>query len=535
MKWRSDSQSVSASSLSNMQLRQKVEILVAVMSGMFLAALDQTIVGTALPNIIADLNGLNEIGWVVSAYLLAAAVTTPITAKLSDIFGRKRLFYFNVLIFLLGSAIAGTADSMSVLILGRAVQGIGGGGLISGAFTVIADIFPPRERGKWIGLLGATFGIASIIGPTLGGFLTDHFSWHWIFLVNVPVGLLAMAIAFHALPNITRDVGGRIDWPGSVAVAATVIPFMLALIWGGNEYPWGSWQILGLLALSLVLLPVFILIEHRAEDPILPLRLFRERTFSLGNIVVMLAFLGLFGAVLYIPIYVQTVQGSSATNSGLILLPLMIANVGMNILSGQFVSRTGRYKWLLVFSLLTTAFGMYLLSRLQVDSSHARLTIAMILVGLGIGPTFSVLPTMIQNAFPVQDLGVVTGAITFFRTIGGAIGASVLGAAFNRILNLQLASVSTGGLPGDLAGRLKDPNILQNKQALNSISDKLSRLPVPTPVKQTLENNFHTFLHAAKIALTDALTGVFLLACLFLLIATVLMFFIEEKELRIGH
>lgn len=524
-----------ANSIAEMPRRQKIEILIAVMSGMFLAALDQTIVGTALPQIISDLNGLNEIGWVVSAYLLAAAVATPITAKLSDIYGRKVMFFVNVIIFLIGSLVCGLSDSMWMLIAGRAIQGVGGGGLLAGAFTIIGDIFPPRERGKWIGLLGATFGIASVIGPTLGGWLTDNLSWHWVFLVNLPVGLIAMAIAAHALPNIKRDFTGKIDWLGALGVAATVIPFLLALVWGGDKYDWSSPQIIGLFAMSLICLPIFVFIESRASDPILPLRLFKERTFSLGNLIVMLAFLSLFGAVLYIPIFVQTVQGSTATNSGLILLPLMAANVVANIAAGQFVSRTGRYKGLVMLSLLTTAAGMFVLSTLEYNSANSKVILGMVLVGLGLGPSFSVIPTMIQNAFPNRDLGVVTGAVTFFRTVGGAIGASLLGAVFNRVLQDKLSSISTQNIPGQFAEKLKDPNFVQNYQAVEGARSALQSLPLPAAIKAGIIQGFEAFVSASKVALTDAIVAVFFLAGILIVIAFILMAFVPNKELRTTH
>lgn len=524
-----------AKNLAAMSRRQKIEILVAVMSGMFLAALDQTIVGTAMPKIISDLNGINEIGWVVSAYMLAAAVATPITAKLSDIYGRKTLFFANVIIFLIGSFVAGTAESMTMLIAGRAIQGVGGGGLMAGAFTVIADIFPPRERGKWIGLLGATFGIASVVGPTLGGWLTDNLSWHWVFLVNLPVGIVALLIAAHALPNIKRDVGGKIDWLGSLGVAATVTPFLLALVWGGVEYPWLSPEILGLFALSLVCLPIFILIEKRAADPILPLRLFKERTFTLGNLIVMLAFLSMFGAVLYIPIFVQSVQGSTATNSGLILLPMMAANVIANITAGQYISRTGRYKGLVLISLLVTAAGMLALSTLNVDSGNMKVILGMILIGLGIGPSFSVVPTMIQNAFPSRDLGVVTGALTFFRTIGGAIGASVLGAVFNQVLTEKVKSIPLSNVPGEFESKLRDANFLQNFEAVDGARKALESLPLPPPAKQALIDAFNSFIDASKVALTDAIVAVFLIAAILIFVAFILMLFVENKTLKSTH
>lgn len=518
-----------------MTKRQKAGILIAVFSGMFLAALDQTIVGTALPRIVGDLKGLSEISWVVSAYLIASAVATPITAKLSDIYGRRTMFFFNVGVFTLGSIVAGLSGTMAWLIAGRAIQGIGGGGLMAGAFTIIGDIFPPRERGKWTGLVGAMFGLASVIGPTLGGWLTDNLSWHWVFFVNIPVAIVAVAIAARTLPNIKRDTVGKIDWAGSASIAFLTVPFLLALIWGGDKYAWDSLQIIGLFAFSAIMIPIFIWIEHQAADPILPLRLFKDRTFSVGSLIMMLAAFSMFGSIIYIPIFVQSVIGSSATNSGLILLPMMAALVGGSIAGGQIVARTGKYKLLAISGFAVTATGMYLLSQLTPSSTSSEIVRDMIILGLGIGPSLSVLPLVIQNSFGLRDVGVVTGGITFARTIGGAIGSSVLGAVFNNVLNSKLADVPTGKLPASLSTVLHDPNVIQNHDALLKIGVTLQNLPLPMAVKQAILSSFEIYLVGVKSALTDAITAAFTISIFVAVVCLILMLFIPVKELRTSN
>ncbi|HEX3081917.1 MAG TPA: DHA2 family efflux MFS transporter permease subunit, partial [Candidatus Saccharimonadia bacterium] len=344
--------------------RAKAGILISVIAGMLLSALDQTIVSTAMPKILVDLKGFSELSWVVAAYLIAQAVAVPITSKLSDIFGRKVMFFFNVFIFLLGSVLCGLAPNMPWLIGARALQGIGGGGLAAAAFTIIGDIFTPRERGKWTGLIAACFGLASVVGPLLGGYLTDNLTWRWVFFVNLPVGAIALTIAWFALPNIKRDARGKIDWFGCLALTATVVPFLLALIWGGSKYAWNSGQILGLFGGAAIMLVIFLLIERMAEDPILPLRLFKTPSFALVNTIIVLTAAMLFGGIVYIPIFMQTVLGKSATNSGLLLLPLMFGIVFGSIISGQITSRTGKTRTIGLIGLSVASGALYLLSRI---------------------------------------------------------------------------------------------------------------------------------------------------------------------------
>jgi EmrB/QacA subfamily drug resistance transporter len=514
--------------------RAKAGILVSVISGMFLAALDQTIVGTALPHILADLKGFTEYSWVVAAYMITQAISAPISSKLSDIYGRRVMFFFNVIVFLAGSALAGAAHSMTWLIIARAIQGIGGGGLAAAAFTIIADIFPPRERGKWTGLIGAVFGLASVIGPTLGGWLTDNLSWRWVFYVNIPVGAVALGIAARFLPNIKHDFRGKIDWLGAVGITGAVVPLILALIWGGSKYAWGSAQIISLFAAAAVMTTAFISIEYFAEDPIIPLRLFKEYSFSLVSIITVLTAALMFGGILYIPIFIQTVVGQSATNSGLLLLPLMIGIVAGSIVAGQITARTGKYRVVGLVSLSIAAFAMYLLSHITRDTSNAIVSRNMVILGLGIGPTFPLLPMIAQNLFGLADTGVVTGAVTFFRTIGGAVGTAVLGTVFNNELKSGLNALP---LPSPLnqpnpqlkplVDALHNPDVVTSPSALHQILTA-----IPAQFMTVLKPAVDQYIEWSKTAIADAISMVFVVGTGLAAVSIVLYYLVEERELR---
>jgi EmrB/QacA subfamily drug resistance transporter len=405
-------------------------IFAALMLGMFLAALDQTIVATALPTIVGDLGGLNHLSWVVTAYLLASTVSTPIYGKLGDMHGRKPIFQAAIVIFLAGSMLAGLSQTMAELIAFRAIQGIGAGGLIVSAQAIIADIVPPRERGRYMGLIGAVFGVASVAGPLLGGFLVDNLSWRWVFYVNMPIGAVALVIvALKLRLHVVRN-RHRIDYVGAGLLAGAVSALILATTWGGNQYAWGSGTILALLLGGVVLLGVFIWQERRATEPIIPLDLFESRVFNVAGAMGFTIGMAMFGAIVFIPLYLQLVYGASPTSSGLRMIPLMAGLLIAAVFSGRLISRIGRYK---VFPIVGTAVlvvGMFLLSQLGVGTAPWLASVYMAVVGVGIGLVMQVLVLVVQNDAKPREIGVATSTATFFRSVGGSFGVALFGAIF---------------------------------------------------------------------------------------------------------
>ena len=384
--------------------RRLFSILIGVILGMLLAALDQTIVGTALPHIVASLGGLDHYAWVVTAYLLASTVSIPIWGKLSDIYGRRTFFILGMVIFLVGSALAGTSQNMTQLIIYRGVQGLGAGAMMPIAMAIIGDLFPPAERGKWQGLIVAVFGLASIVGPTLGGWITDNWGWRWVFYVNMPVGIIAILTAGFVMPKLVTRRQHIIDYLGVVTLVAGTVPLLLAFSWAGTQYNWGSWQIISLFAFSIVMLIIFVLVEMRAVEPIISPQLFKNSIFTTSTIAMVLVSAGMFGAILYLPLFVQGVLGNSATDSGLVLTPLMLGFMFSSIVGGQLLSRTGRYKILAMIGFTIAAIGMFMLSRMTPDTSQGEVVRNMLVTGLGIGVMMSLFTIVVQNAFPYRPV-----------------------------------------------------------------------------------------------------------------------------------
>lgn len=418
--------------LTDISLKQKTLVMLGVLLAIFVSALDATIVGTAMPTIVKDLGGISHISWVFTAYMLASTVTVPIYGKLSDVYGRKWFFFSGIVIFMLGSILSGLSQDMMQLIIFRILQGVGGGAIMSNAFAIVGDIFTPRERGKWQGVLGGTFGLASITGPILGGIITDSFSWRWTFYINIPVGLLALLAIGLFIPKITPLIKERsIDFWGALILALGLITLLLGVVWGGTEYPWNSIQIIGLLSSAAIFLVSFYFIEKSAKEPIIPLNLFKNSIFSVSVFSSFFFGAGMFGSALYIPLFAQNALGITATNSGSLMTPMVIVQVLTNITGGRIVSGTGRYKMVVVSGLSIAAIGMFLLSLMNTSTSQFDLTFRMIFLGMGMGAAMPVFTVIVQNAFEHSKLGVVTSSIQLFRSIGGTIGIAVLGSLFN--------------------------------------------------------------------------------------------------------
>ncbi|MEV6641381.1 MDR family MFS transporter [Amycolatopsis sp. NPDC051371] len=433
------------------------------MIAMLLAMLDNLIVGTAMPTIVGDLGGLEHLSWVVTAYALATAVSTPVWAKLGDLYGRKGVFMVSIAVFLLGSALAGLSQDMGQLIGFRALQGIGAGGLMVGAMAIIGDLVPPRDRGRYQGLMAAVMPLAFIGGPLLGGYLTDNFSWRWTFYINLPLGALALVVVWFTmkLPRYRREAS--IDWKGAGLLAVAIAALTLLTTWGGSQYAWGSWQVIGLGVLTVVATALFLWVERRVTEPILSLNLFRSRNFSAATVMTFLTGFAMFGAVTYLPQFQQIVQGSSATDSGLLLLPLMAGMLVTSLLGGQYVSRTGHYKAPMIAGSLLTAAGLGLLATMGLSTTRLTTSIFMVVLGVGMGLLMQNTMLVMQNSVEQRDLGAASGVATMFRTIGGSLGVALLGvfyttnvqdvmterlgSAGSRIVGGQLTPAMLNGLP----------------------------------------------------------------------------------------
>lgn len=523
--------------LSEVSRQKKILVMVGVMLGLFLASLDQTIVSTALPKIVQDLKGLEHLSWVVTAYLLTSTVTVPIYGKLSDIFGRKWLFLGAIVIFMLGSALSGISNNMTQLILFRGLQGIGGGALFATAFTIIADLFPPSERGKWMGVFGGVFGLSSVLGPTLGGYLTDSVSWRWNFYINIPLGLLALLVVYFLMPHIKSAVKEKfIDYWGALTIILGLVPFLLGLLWGGNQYPWGSIQIVGLFLMSVVFLTAFIFVERRAKDPILPLDLFKNNIFLFSVLIIFLSGLGMFGAFIYIPLFAQLVIGVNATNSGLILTPMTFAIIVASIFTGQIISRTGKYKILAIAGLVLASLSIYWLSTMNTQTSQKDIILKMIATGLGLGTTFPIFTITVQNAFDYSKLGVVTSAIQLFRSLGATVGVAVMGSILNNSLNSKIQALKDDPFLTQIAQI--DPHFQIEKLNINQLQAFFSGNTVstlPPELRMQILTSFSDFMLKLRTILSQSISEVFLISSIFMGLAVIFSFFLRQLPLRKSH
>jgi EmrB/QacA subfamily drug resistance transporter len=486
--------------------RRKVILATAgTMLALLLAALDQTIVGTAIPRIVADLNGLDRLAWVTTAYLVTSTTMTPIAGKLGDLFGRKPFLLAGMVGFVITSALCGLSQDMTQLIVARGIQGVFGGVLFATVFTVIGDLFPPDQRGRLAGLFGAVFGLSSIVGPTAGGFITDHWGWRWVFEVNIPVGIIAVLVVLAGLPYVRSKASWRdIDFLGAITLAGGVVPLLVGLTIT-RDHAWGSPEVLGLLTLSAAMLLAFVVVESRVAQPIVPLQLFKNATFTVSMVVGFLTAFGMFGSILFTPLVFQGVLGISATNSGALITPMMFGLLGASTVTGFVMRRIKYYRYLGTLGVVVMIFGMYLLSQITPGVPEWHVVAALIVVGLGIGVTFPLYLTAVQTALPRQFMGVASSQIQFWRNLGGTVGSALLGTVLaNRLPGYLTTRVTALHLPPQVLASLPKGG------SANSILDPhlLAKLPP-------------AFASAIRYALSDTLHDIYLLAGLILIAALV--------------
>lgn len=495
-----DSLDASAAGRVALSKRQVNLVFATVAMGMLLSALDQTVVATALPMIVSDLGGAGHLSWVVTAYLLAETVSTALAGKMGDLFGRKTVFRVSIAVFIVGSFLCGLSVNLPMLIGLRALQGIGGGGLTVTATALISDVIPLRDRGKYQGAIGAVFGVATVIGPLLGGFFTDDLSWRWVFYVNVPIAVVVIIVAARTIPGLPPGTRPRVDYLGAAFVGLGATGLTLATSWGGTEYPWGSATIIGLFAASVVALVVFVVVENRAAEPILPMRLFRGRVFSTASTLSFIVGFAMLGSITFLPTFLQYVSGSSATLSGVRVLPMVVGLLVTAVGSGTVVGRTGRYKAFPIAGGAVMAVGLYLLSRMGARTPVWQQSLYMVVLGAGIGLIMQILTLVVQNTSDYRDLGAATSGVTFFRTLGGSFGASIMGTIYATHLKSQLPVVIDRlGLSGQADTKSSSPSTLQRLPA--SI-----RVPIVNVYADALHDVFLAAVPIAFVAFVLALT-----------------------------
>ncbi|WP_349408431.1 MDR family MFS transporter [Pseudalkalibacillus sp. SCS-8] len=516
--------------MEHLPLKKKITIMVAVLASMLFAALNQTIIGTAMPKIVSDLGGMPYFSWVFTIYMLASSVTAILVGKLSDMYGRKPFILIGLGMFIIATFLCGTATSIFMLIIFRGFQGLAGGMIFSTAFASIGDLFSPRERGRWQGLMGAVFGLASVFGPTMGGYIVDHFSWQWIFWIFLPVGFVAFILIMRLFPSVPRKSHGKVDYFGSIFLAGTIIPMLLAFSWAGNQYAWGSIQVIGLFLISAISLLAFLFAERKVENPVLPLHLFKNSVFTISNVIGLLIGMAMFGSIMYMPFFIQGVIGTSATKTGFIMMSMMLSMVVSSTIVGQLITRTGKYKKMAILGLTIMGIGIYSLTTLNGDSTNTDAILRLIIIGLGLGCSFPIFTITIQNAVAYQHLGVATSSVQLFRQLGGTIGVSIMGAIMNLTMNSKMQG-SSGVSAQEPAGsglveKLKDPKLLMDPEQLQALKQQI-------PSEQSAF--FNQLIEMMRRTLSDALSGAFFFGFIMMIIAVILVLFLKEVRLKTSN
>ena len=516
--------------------RETIFTMIGVLSVVFLSILDQTIVGVAMPRIVADFRGFDLIVWVSTAYLLTSTVPIPIYGKLSDLFGRKPIMLFGIVVFLAGSALSGAAQTMNQLIAFRAFQGLGAAALLPIAIAIIGDLFPPRERGKWQGVSGSVYALAAILGPLAGGWITDNTSWRWVFFINVPVGIIALLVLIFLMPTLRSKVGKvAIDFIGAALLILGTVPLLLGFTFAGSQYAWLSPQILGLFGGAIFVLFVLVMYAMRLEgqggEPIFEPGLIKNsvRIYGVSLLVTVIFSISLYGTAFAIPLFAQGVLGTSATNSGWLLVPFMLTSIGGSILSGLALTLTGKYKWVAILGLAIDIAGTLLLVRLDAGSSYTQLLVAMLVLGLGVGSGLAVYTTVVQNVYP-KKIGVASSTLVFFRQLGGTIGlaamGSVLVSSYVPAFHVALPAALLHFLPEKIVGAFDNPLILLSPDALSQMRDGFASYGSRGTAA------FDVLLQAVKLGLAQSIHNVFVLSLVIILIGFIAVFFLKEIPLR---
>lgn len=516
--------------MEHLSLKRKVSIMIAVMAAMFFAAINQTIVSTAMPRIIAILDGMDYYTWTINIYLLTSTIATVLVGKLSDMFGRKPFILLGILLFMIGAFLTGTSSDVFQFITYRGIQGIGAGIIQSTAFTAVGDLFVPRERGKWMGLMTAIFGFSSVLGPTLGGYLVDNMDWHWLFWIFLPLGIVAFIMILTLFPKMERKPGESIDYLGSLFMTTTIVPLLLAFSWAGTQYDWGSVQILGLLAATVISAIIFVFVELKAKNPILPMHLFKNGVVTVSNLIGFIMNFGLMGAMIYISFFVQGVMGISPTYAGYVTMPMSIFMVVTSAITGQLIAKQGKYKRFALIGVPIMILGMAVMVFMN---SVWMAVVAMIIFGIGLGLGMPVFSLATQNAVPHKELGVVTASTQLFRNLGGTIGIAVMGTVMSNSLTSNLKSAMTSSSAPDMSKidpemakqltAFANPQTLMNKPLIEQTQASL-----PADIKPL----FTQMIAGIRDALGDTLSHVFLTGTLVLVVAFVLVFFLKELPLR---
>jgi EmrB/QacA subfamily drug resistance transporter len=517
--------------IAEMGNRTKFIVMAGTMLGLFTSAMDQTVVSTSMPRIIADLGGFGLFSWVGTGFLLASTCTVAVVGKLTDMYGRKPFYMSGILILMIGSALCGSSQNVEQLIAFRVIQGIGAGMIIGIAFAILGDVFAPAERARWAGLMSAVFASASVVGPLIGGTLTDHVHWRWVFYVNLPLGAIALTVLFFGMPHIRPSIRSKLDFLGIVLLLASVVPLLLAFSWAGSRYDWVSPEVIGLFAWAAAGLIIFTYVELRTKEPLFPMSLFRNRIFAVSALVTLISGVGMMGCFFYIPLFVQGVIGASATNSGLVLIPMMISMAIASAIAGQLMSRLGRYRILGILGLALMVGGALLLSQLDVNSTRSDVTYAMVVFGIGLGTSMPLFMLAVQNAVPYRVMGVSTSTMQFLRSVGGTMGVAILFSLIQSNYHSELASNVPEPVRArpELAEALNDPQFVLNPDAYQRVEQAFSSFGTEGQLlfAQTIEG--------VRASLAVAIADAFLVAAFILMGALAVAFFMKEIPLRKAH